>query len=72
MEDPPEKKSEVEELPSLIKREKYVVDTSERPQDEGSVNELLLKEKTEAQKRAERAAKNLVTVENLEKFSNLK
>lgn len=48
------------------------MDTSERPQDEGSVNELLLKEKMEAQKRAERATKNLVTVENLEKFSNLK
>ena len=47
------------------------MDTSERPQDEGSVNQLILREQEEARKRKERMEKNPVTVETLDNFSNL-
>lgn len=52
-------------------RQKYVVDMSERPQDPGSINELLLREQEEARRRKERMEKNPVTVETLDNFSNL-
>lgn len=69
--DPSREKTE-EELPSLIKREKYIVDMSERPQDPGVPNELILKQQMDAKERAMRAEKNPITVQNLDNFSNLK
>jgi len=50
---PPAPEEKAEELPTLMKeyqkekpneRAKYIVDTSEKPQDKGEVNELIYKE----------------------------
>mmetsp|Transcript_29080 Transcript_29080/g.43852 ORF Transcript_29080/g.43852 Transcript_29080/m.43852 type:complete len:150 (+) Transcript_29080:2-451(+) len=58
-----------EEESKFNRRKKYAVDTGERPQDTGELNELILKEQEAARRRVERMKKNPVTVETLEKFS---
>ena len=74
----PGQRTRAEELPTLMKerqkerpndRAKYIVDTSEKPQDKGEVNELIYKEQMAAKERIKRLENNPMTVEALENFS---